>query len=331
MMRLQARQAALDIDQANRRSHRWGVILAGGDGKRLLPLTRRIAGDERPKQFCAILGHETLLERTRDRVRRIVPPEHTTVVLTKAHERFYSNLVCDADRLQMLVQPCNRGTAAAIVYSLSRLRELDPAGIVAMFPSDHHFADETAFSADVEIGFEAAGRRPDRVLLLGVTPDYPEAEYGWVEPGAHLGEGLPDSVCHVARFWEKPSRRLATVLMNNGCLWNSFVMIGNIAAFEALIQRAMPTLIDAFKSIKSTLFTAREEVALREIYSTISSTSFSEEVLSTHASELAVVRSRKLGWSDLGETSRVLSVLESESVKPEWAYQCARELLNVAH
>jgi mannose-1-phosphate guanylyltransferase len=108
-------------------------------------------------------------------------------------------------------------------------------------------------------------------------------------------------------------------------------MIGNIAAFEALIQRAMPTLIDAFESIKSTLFTAREEVALREIYSTISSTSFSEEVLSTHASELAVVRSRKLGWSDLGETSRVLSVLESESVKPEWAYQCARELLNVAH
>jgi mannose-1-phosphate guanylyltransferase len=169
------------------------------------------------------------------------------------------------------------------------------------------------------------------VLLLGVMPDYPEAEYGWVEPGAPLGGGLPDSVCHVARFWEKPSGSLASVLMNNGCLWNSFVMIGNIAAFQNLIQRALPTLIDAFESIQSTLFTAREEVAVREIYSSIPSTSFSEAVLSTHASELAMVRSGKLGWSDLGETSRVLSALESEGVKPEWAYHCARELLNVAH
>ena len=173
--------------------------------------------------------------------------------------------------------------------------------------------------ADVEIGFEAAERRPDRVMLLGVTPDYPEAEYGWVEPGAPLGGCLPDSVCHVARFWEKPSRPPASLLMKNGCLWNSFVMIGKIAAFLALIHRALPTLMGVFESIQPTLFTSREGAVLREIYSSIPSASFSEEVLSRHPCALAMVCSRNLGWSDLGETSRVLSVLESKGIKPEWA------------
>jgi mannose-1-phosphate guanylyltransferase len=327
IMKSQPHQTCPEPDQPHpdRLRHRWGVILAGGDGKRLLPLTKRITGDERPKQFCAVVGHETLLDQTRDRVRRIVKPEHTVLVLTKEHERFYSSLAEDGNCSQILVQPCNRGTAPAIVYSLARLRELDPDGVVAVFPSDHHFANESAFTADVEVAFDAAGRRPDRVILLGVTPDYPEAGYGWIEPGAPLGGSLPGSVCHVSRFWEKPSRQLASALMKDGCLWNSFVMVGKIAAFLALVDRALPRLFDSFESIQPALFTAREDAALRDIYSEMQSASFSHEVLSTQPCGLAMVCSGNLGWSDLGEASRVLSVLESKGVKPEWTHERAQE------
>ena len=92
-MRSQSHPTRLKLDRSYKYLHRWGVILAGGDGKRLLPLTRMISGEERPKQFCTIMGRETLLDQTRNRIRRIIWPQQTLIVVTKAHERFYRDLV----------------------------------------------------------------------------------------------------------------------------------------------------------------------------------------------------------------------------------------------
>ncbi len=85
-MQIQELDAAVPVRKQS--SQRWGVILAGGDGKRLLPLTRRITGDDRPKQFCALTGGETLLDQTRRRVSRMVPEQQTLLVMTRTHEHF---------------------------------------------------------------------------------------------------------------------------------------------------------------------------------------------------------------------------------------------------
>jgi hypothetical protein len=126
------------------------LILAGGDGKRLLPLTRRIAGDDRPKQFCAVLGNETLLRQTQRRVSQLVRPWRTLLVLTSTHESFYADDVAGIPSSRLLIQPSNQGTAPAILYSLLRLWEMDPKGLVAFFPSDHHFSDDDAFSRHID-------------------------------------------------------------------------------------------------------------------------------------------------------------------------------------
>ena len=126
-------------------SHRWGVILAGGDGKRLLPLTRTITGDDRPKQFCALTGGETLLKQTQRRVGRMILGRQTLLVMTRTHERYYAGQVTGVPQLCLLIQPNNHGTAAAITYSLTRLRQMDPNGLVAFFPSDHHVENDEAF------------------------------------------------------------------------------------------------------------------------------------------------------------------------------------------
>jgi mannose-1-phosphate guanylyltransferase len=197
---------------------------------------------------------------------------------------------------------------------------MDPKGIVAFFPSDHHFSDDESFTSHIDAAYAATAARPEMIVLLGIPPETPEVEYGWIEPGVPLGQPVPDSVSRVSQFWEKPSGTLASQLMQRGCLWNSFVMVGYVQAFLNLIKHALPGLLNAFEAIRRSLFTAHERAAMRDLYSGIRSSNFSQDVLSTQTNCLAVLRATGLGWSDLGEPGRVLSVLERKGIQTDWGF-----------
>ena len=301
-----------DLDLQTSRSHRWGIILAGGDGKRLLPLTRRITGDDRPKQFCALTGGETLLDQTRRRVSRVVADQRTLFLLTQTHECFFADQLAGLAPERLLIQPHNHGTAPAIAYSLTYLNQIDPAAVVSFFPSDHHFANADAFAACVDLAFAQAEQNPERVILLGVTPDSPEEAYGWIEPGTSLAAS---PAFEVRCFWEKPSRRVAARLMRGGSLWNSFVMVGRVGAFLEMIRRTLPDLLTSFEAMWATVSPGMEAGSLMELYATIPPTNFSDEVLSVSSSDLAVLPARGLGWSDIGEPQRALSALRIPGIR----------------
>jgi len=298
---------------------RWAIILAGGDGTRLQSLTRVIAGDNRPKQFVPVIGGATLLDQTRRRVSRSVPASRTLVVVTEKHREFYESLAKTISPNLLLEQPHNKGTAPAILYALLRVATKSPKATVALFPSDHFFTDDEEFMSHIDTAFDAVQAQPETITLLGITPASAEKEYGWIEPQPSVLGSAPRSITRVQRFWEKPSAMLATSLMERGCLWNSFVMVGRVDALLRMTRTALPELYAGFAAITAAFQTVAERKALAELYSRIPDSNFSHDVLAKRPQDLAVMRVGDVGWSDLGEPSRVLATLAHMGVQSQLA------------
>lgn len=313
-----------NIPAARAGQDRWAVILAGGDGSRLLPLTRTIAGDDRPKQFCPIINGNTLLNSTRKRVALAVAPRRTMFVLTQKHSRYYNDALAGVPPGNLVVQPRNAGTAPAILYSLLRLERINPAAVAAFFPSDHYFSDDQAFMSEVELAFSAASRDPNSIVLLGIEPDGPDEEYGWIEPEREISMNETRDLWRVRRFWEKPSPAAASILMERGCLWNSFVMVGAVSAFLKTIRQATSELYKTFSAVRSELSTAAEKDAIETVYARLRTSNFSREVLEARPADLAVLPVRSSKWSDLGSPGHVFSALfnfaGAASIKDETAH-----------
>lgn len=297
----------------------WAVILAGGDGTRLQSMTRAITGDDRPKQFVPVIGGTTLLDQTRRRIALSIKRERTLIVVTRKHRRFYKPLAEEISPGLLVEQPHNKGTAPAIVYALLRIAAKSPQAIVAMFPSDHFFADDEEFMSHVDAAVTAVRAQPEAVTLLGITPTAPETEYGWIEPQPSILSHAEKSITRVSRFWEKPDLNLATTLMERGCLWNSFVMVGRVDALLKMTRAALPEMYSAFSTIAPQFETSSEYEAAVELYAQIQDTNFSHQVLANRAEDLMVMRVGDVGWSDLGEPRRVLATLAHLGVQTQLA------------
>ena len=300
-------------------STNWAVILAGGDGTRLQSMTRAITGDNRPKQFVPVIGRTTLLDQTRRRVALSIDPNRTLIVVTQKHRRFYRALANEVSPTLLVEQPFNKGTAPAILYALLRIATKSPKAIVALFPSDHFFADDEEFMSHIDVAMDAVRVQPGKVVLLGITPTAPETEYGWIEPQPSILASAEKSITRVRKFWEKPGLNLATSLMDRGCLWNSFVMVGRVDALLKMTQTALPELYSAFAAITPAFESEAEQKAAGQLYMQIEETNFSHQVLAMRPEDLMVMRVGDVGWSDLGDPNRVLSTLARIGVQSQLA------------
>ncbi len=282
------------------------LILAGGDGIRLQSVTHALSGDDRPKQFCALVGREPLLAQTQRRAAMLVPPERVLLVLRRDHERFYEQFVAGAPPSSLVIQPGNRGTATAVLYGLLRIAMRAPNTPVLILPSDHWVSDDAAFMAHAAAAIGIAEAHENAVVLLGVAPKRAETEYGWIEPSEQVFEAW-SALRQVRRFVEKPGPELARALQQSGTsLWNTAVVAGQVEALLYLFALARPALVDAFLEIWTALGTPSEKDAIERIYGELPAADFSKDILSAQPEALTVLAVRGVAWEDLGHPAGLL-------------------------
>jgi mannose-1-phosphate guanylyltransferase len=296
---------------------RWAIVLAGGDGTRLQGLTRKIDGDGRPKQFSRIFGDRSLLSHTRERLQPIFGDRRLRFVVTKGHESFYTEELADVDPSCVLEQPANRGTGVAIIAALLQLLEREADAIVGIFPSDHYYADNAAFAAIVKSAIKVSSEHDDSIVLIGAKAEWPEVEFGWIEPGVVITNGTRAPLFCVSRFCEKPRLAEARSLMRKGGLWNTFITIGRAGAFLKLLSA---TVLPAMTSMAEAVVGGNLDI----VYNEIETIDFSKHVLSMEPGGLLVMADNTSGWADLGNQARVIHTLDRNNTEPDWLREMRR-------
>jgi mannose-1-phosphate guanylyltransferase len=283
------------------------IILAAGEGRRLAQLTRRLHGDDRPKQFAVIKGERSLLQETLRRMATVSRPDQMTVIVAAEQAAMAREQLVAHEGLDLVLQPRNRGTGPGVLLPLARVLARAPGASVVITPSDHHFQRPERFLGRLSYARAAAETSPAGVCLLAVDAELASSDLGWVVPGAALPARPGANV--IDAFIEKPDAATARRLLGRGALWNTFVMVGRAESLWALAARQLPSQLRLFEGYRAALGTDREEASLQRIYDLLDPADFSADVLAP-ARGLAVVSVGGCGWSDWGTAERIFASLE---------------------
>jgi mannose-1-phosphate guanylyltransferase len=290
----------------------------------LQAFTRDVLGTERPKQFCRIIGTRSMLRHTWDRALRMVPPERIVTIITAGQEHYLEDEARQGVPGVVLVQPENKETAPGLLLPLLWIARRNPVATVAVFPADHFIWEEDRFEAHMRAAVSAAARLRRRLILLGVEADSPETGYGWIAPGDPAATPSGGEVYLVRRFWEKPDRPTAAHLLAQGHLWNTFILVGGVDTFLALVRAAVPEVFRPLRAIASCLGTPAEPAALALAYQHLRATNLSQALLARHPEALMVQVARGISWCDWGDPERILRSLRRIDRRPAWLPVYAR-------
>jgi mannose-1-phosphate guanylyltransferase len=280
------------------------VVLAGGEGRRLAPLTRALYGSDLPKQFAVIAGERSLLQTTIERATALTTLDRISVVVAAHHEHLARTQLAPYPGVELVVQPTNLDTAPGMLLPLVRILARTWNARVVFLPSDHYVADPAPIAralADAE-----RGNAHRRLALVGVAPTGPEVEYGWIVRGTRIARS---PAFGVRRFHEKPNQNVADELWRSGGLWNTFISTGPVDVFWELARRHLPDHAAALERYAVSLGGLGETAALEAAYRTMPAANFSRDVLARASDALAVLPVAGTGWSDWGSPARVFASL----------------------
>jgi mannose-1-phosphate guanylyltransferase len=283
--------------------HTYAVIMAGGGGTRLWPVSRK----KHPKHVLPLLEERTLFQITLDRLEGFIPFDQIFVVTTNEQEQDLKAQAPQLPAANFLIEPLPRGTASVVGLAAEVLAILDSEAIMLVLPADHFIRNHDLFHRVMRVAIQAA--RKDYLVTIGITPSFPATGYGYIERGAILPEKFEFPIYQVNQFTEKPDAATASLMLAGGNhSWNSGMFIWKADRILREFSRQMPDLKEALDQVGSTWGTSEQEIALKNIWPRLKPETIDYGIME-HAVDVSVLPADGLEWSDVGSWDSLFDVL----------------------
>ena len=283
----------------------YALILAGGKGTRLYPLSR----NNNPKQFLDIINDKTFLRNTFERIRKLVNVENVYVVTNQD----YYDKICDelpeVSKKNIVVEPANKETATCIGLSAVKLLKRDQDATMIVLPSDHYIEGEREFEDTIKQAIEVAQKRKG-LVTIGVKPTRPETGYGYIEMGNRVNHSIP--TYKISRFVEKPNLEVAKdFLMAETYLWNSGMFVWRADVFLREMDRYLTKMHKKLMEIYSHIDAPDEEEVIKQQYELIDGISVDFGIM--QKTRKGYVVKCEFKWDDVGNYGSLSRFVEDEN------------------
>jgi mannose-1-phosphate guanylyltransferase len=284
----------------------YAVIMAGGGGTRLWPLSRKAT----PKQMLKLFGDRTLFQVAIHRLEGVFDPDHILVVTVADQADQLKQQWPEIPDENYLIEPMPRGTASVVGMAAVALAQRDPRASMAILTADHFIQDEAKFRDLLLAGYDLA--QEGYLVTLGITPTYPATGYGYIQHGEELGEYRGSRAYRVVTFKEKPDEAHAKLMLQSGDHdWNSGMFIWRVDRILDEFRWHMPDLAKKLDEIAQTWGSDSRSETVERVWPGIKSETIDYGIMEK-AGQVAVLPAKGLGWNDVGSWDSLFDVLPGD-------------------
>lgn len=272
------------------------VIMAGGSGTRLWPLSRK----GMPKQFQAFLSRKTLLEETYDRARLVVPEQDIYISTGKQYRGHIQAILPHFPEARLIMEPEARGTASAIGLICAFFEATAPGTIVATIASDHAIENDEVFVSTLRFALDTIAGNADKLAVIGINPTVADTGLGYIKMGDAFAEDGQKNVFFVDEFKEKPDRKTAeTYLADWKYLWNAGYFIFSSGTMLSWMREYAPELSHVMDNI-STAMQKGDSAHIATLYHASPLEAIEPAIIEKLPVEARIVLPAAIKWSDIG-------------------------------
>jgi mannose-1-phosphate guanylyltransferase len=283
------------------------LLLAGGTGQRLWPLSRKNS----PKQFAPLIGSKSSFQLAVERLTATVPRERMYVATNQAYETTLRAQAPQLPPANFILEPCRRDVAAAVALAFFSM-EKDGVGGPFMFQwSDNYVKNGAALQAAIACGRALVEADPARMVFIGEKPRYASENLGWIELGPKLGEHAGTSYYGFESWhYRPPKARCEDMLASGNYVWNSGYFVTTVEFMTSAFRKLAPELAVRIEEIVSYRGTPQAQAKLEELYPKVPSVHFDVAILERLPRDQAVLLQVELGWSDPGNLYSLKEALQ---------------------